>query len=110
MRQRRQGRDDVDGRAVMRGHFLAADVQTEIHHVVDGALRVGGLLRGGEPALDVAEQRLGEERIVIGRAMPDLHRFPHRLGDPRPGRIDQRAGRECAMKMRASEDGSVEFL
>ena len=25
--------------------------------------------------------------------MADLHRLPHRLGDPAPGRIDQRAGR-----------------
>ena len=35
----------------------------------------------GEAGLDKAQQRLGEERVVIGRAMADLHRLPHRLGD-----------------------------
>ena len=45
----------------------------------------------GEAAFDETHQRLGEEGVVIGRAVADLHRLPHRLGEAAPGRVDERA-------------------
>ena len=54
-----------------------------------------GLVRRGQAGLGKAQQRLGEERVVIGRAVADLHRLPHRLGDALPGRVDQRARRRA---------------
>jgi hypothetical protein len=57
--------------------------------------RLQDLIRRGEPGVDKAQQRLGEERVVIGGAMADLHRLPHRLGDAGPARVDQRAGRRA---------------
>ena len=95
MRQRRQRGDDANGRAVMRAHLLAAGRQAEIDHVRYRAPRGRGLVRRRQPGLDEAQQRLGEERVVIGRAMADLHRLPHRLGDAAPGRVDQRARRRA---------------
>ena len=47
------------------------------------------------PVSTKLKQRLGEERVVIGRAVADLHRLPHRLGDAAPGRIDQLARRRA---------------
>ncbi|MGY4599442.1 hypothetical protein ACVWXL_007188 [Bradyrhizobium sp. GM22.5] len=58
----------------------------------------------GETGLNVAQQRLDEERVVIGRAVADLHRLPHRFGNPSPGRID-----DCARRRSRDEDtGEVE--
>ena len=91
MRRRRQRRDHVERRAVMGAHLLAADIDAEVDHVGDRFTRSSFIGLRGEPGLEIRQQRLGEERVVIGRAMPDLHRLPHRLGDARPGRIDQGA-------------------
>jgi hypothetical protein len=49
------------------------------------------ILRRGQPGFGKAQQRLDEKGVVIGGAMADLHRLPHRLGDAGPWRIDQRA-------------------
>jgi len=90
MRRRRERRDDVEALAVGAAYLLAADPDAEIDHVGDRAPRGCDIGGRGEPGLDVAEQRLDEERIVIGRAVTDLHRLPHRLGDALPGRVDDR--------------------
>ena len=46
------------------------------------ARRDAAVSRGeARPVSTKLKQRLGEERIVIGRAVADLHRLPHRLGD-----------------------------
>ena len=95
MRQRRQRGDDVEGRAVLRAHFLAAGGQAKCDHLRNRAARRRGLAGRGKPGLDEAQERLGEERVVIGRAVADLHRLPHRLGDAFPGRIDQVARRRA---------------
>jgi hypothetical protein len=71
-------------------HAFAAGVEAERDHVADGAPGGLGLTCRGETAADEVHQRLGEEGVVVGGAMPDLHRVPHRLGEPGPGRIDQR--------------------
>ena len=104
MRQRRQRGDDANGRAVMRGHLLGGSLQAEIDHLRNRALRGRGLVRRRQPGLDKAQQRLGEERVVIGRAVADLHRLPHRLGDPSPGRVDQRPRR----RMRDEDPRQIE--
>ena len=58
------------------------------------------LLRRRQAAAEEVHQRLGEERVVIGRAMADLHRRPHLLGQAAPGRVDDRRGR------RAGDEGA----
>ena len=82
-------------RAVPRAHLLAAGDQAEIDHLGDRAARGRGLIRRRQAGFDKTQQRLGEERVVIGRAMADLHRLPHRFGDAGPGRVDQGAGRRA---------------
>ncbi len=104
MRRRRERGDDVEARAVDALDLLAADVDAEIDHVGDRALRRDLVGRRGEPGLDITQQRLDEERIVIGRAVPDLHRLPHRLGNALPGRIDHGARR----RVRDEDAGEVE--
>ena len=95
MRRRRQRRDDAEFRAVARQHLFAAGLEAELHHLVDGAPRRAVSSLDGKAGFEKAQQRLDEERIVVGRAVPDLHRLPHRLGDALPGRIDDRAGRRA---------------
>lgn len=104
MRRRRERGDDVEARAVDALDLLAADVDAEIDHVGDRALRRDLVGDRGEPGLDIAQQRLDEERIVIGRAVADLHRLPHRFGNAFPGRIDDVARRRA----RNEDAGEIE--
>lgn len=104
MRCRRERGDDVEPRPVDALDLFAADVDAEIDHIGNRALRRHLVGERGETGLNVAQQRLDEERVVIGRAVADLHRLPHRFGNPSPGRID-----DCARRRSRDEDtGEVE--
>ena len=79
----------------MRAYGLAARPEAELDHRSDDVLRRDGIVRC-EARLDITQQSLREEGIVVGGSVANLHRFPHRLGDAAPGRIDQLArGRSC---------------
>ena len=91
--------DDVEGPpAVRRANRLAADGEAERDQPLDRFVRGLVFIRRGETAGAEIHQRFREERVVIGRAMADLHRLPHRLGNARPRRIDQRRGRRIGDK------------
>src|SRR5581483_5105745 len=89
MRRGRNRGDDIEGAPVDPADLFAAWSEAVLGHVRDRTPCRSILLRGGKPALDEAQERLDVKRIVIGRAMTDLHRLPHRLGDAFPGWIDQ---------------------
>ncbi len=95
MRRRWQRGHHRKAVVVTAAHELAAGAEAKRHHVVDRVAGGRDFLGGGKFGVEIAEQRLDEERVVIGGAMPYLHRRPHRFGDPGPGRVDDIARRRA---------------
>ena len=108
MRRRRQRGDDIEDAAILRPHLLAAGGETELDHFRDRPARRLGLLRGGKAGFYKTQQRLGVERVVIGRAVADLHRRPHRLGDAAPWRARDKGPSQIQQQCRVLVAARIE--